>query len=460
MVDGLTSSCGHNRHNLNRLTCDLCPETFGERKKLTVHKALVHKIGELKTYKCHLCKHRTIHAKAFKDHVANHKKVRPYRCETCEKTFASEYLKNQHNIRVHSRVQYKCLMCQSEFKSPGSLRIHQKRDPQQCDICNIQLCSLFKKVNHYKSAHLDEMLFKCGFCQQEFAKLFDMNEHMSTEHAKNDDETNFLKCDHCDYKTFGKFGKAKLRMHNLQHKEKPYLCKVCGKRYVSNSKLEVHQKSVHLGLKEFHCKECDQTFVQKGSIKRHIEQVHNNSKKNIRPYHCDICEKTFTTKGGRNEHKKSAHEKKEPISCEYCGKHLSGKSTLRDHKLLYHLDKVKDCELYYCNACDFKTANKLTLKNHGYRHLDKIEKPHACENCDLRFVQNAQLQRHIKAVHLGIKEFKCEQCDSQYFQNANLQRHIKAVHLGIKEFKCKHCESSFAYPASLKTHVKRRHDHK
>ena len=31
----------------------------------------------------------------------------------------------------------------------------------------------------------------------------------------------------------------------------------------------------------------------------------------------------------------------------------------------------------------------------------------------LMHVKNAQLQRHIKSVHLGIKDFKCDKCESE-----------------------------------------------
>ena len=54
--------CILSQYNENPMTCDHCSETFSERKKLNVHKALNHQIGELKTYKCELCEHSTIHA--------------------------------------------------------------------------------------------------------------------------------------------------------------------------------------------------------------------------------------------------------------------------------------------------------------------------------------------------------------------------------------------------------------
>ena len=107
----------------------------------------MHKIGEVKTYKCDICVYTTIHAQSFKDHMINHKRIKPYKCPTCEKTFALERTMLQHNIRVHNGAQYKCELCEQPFKDPGALRLHQKRVRHNCHICNMNFCTAEFSLN-------------------------------------------------------------------------------------------------------------------------------------------------------------------------------------------------------------------------------------------------------------------------------------------------------------------------
>ena len=48
----------------------------------------------------------------------------------------------------------------------------------------------------------------------------------------------------------------------------------------------------------------------------------------------------------------------------------------------------------------------------------------------------------MKKIHEGVS-FECDQCDLRFTENASLKKHIKIVHLNMKNHKCNECNMSF-----------------
>ena len=61
-----------------------------------------------------------------------------------------------------------------------------------------------------------------------------------------------------------------------------------------------------------------------------------------------------------------------------------------------------------------------------------------------KILLNANLNRHIDAVHKEKKKFKCTICDEVFSQKRALNRHIESVHEGKKSFKCTICDKGFS----------------
>ena len=53
----------------------------------------------------------------------------------------------------------------------------------------------------------------------------------------------------------------------------------------------------------------------------------------------------------------------------------------------------------------------------------------------IKFANKQNLQKHVEAVHEGIKPFKCSVCDVKFANEQNLKTHIETIHEGIKSFK-------------------------
>ena len=61
----------------------------------------------------------------------------------------------------------------------------------------------------------------------------------------------------------------------VSHREKPYQCVECGRRFLQRSSLENHLKVVHLKIKDYVCKLCSKAFGTKENLKTHTKRIHN-----------------------------------------------------------------------------------------------------------------------------------------------------------------------------------------
>ena len=95
---------------------------------------------------------------------------------------------------------------------------------------------------------------------------------------------------------------------------------------------------------------------------------------------------------------------------------------------------------------------KLPIKEH------KIFK---CEECDITYTQDKDLQLHINGMHRDEKNFKCTQCAHTTAWPADLARHVASKHTdGAKKYKCNRdlCTAAFSRSDKLKNHIREKHD--
>ena len=63
-------------------------------------------------------------------------------------------------------------------------------------------------------------------------------------------------------------------------REKPHICKECGKGFNDSCKLKEHILTIHEGIK-FSCDSCGKEYLDRRGLKRHIKNVHGNVKEKI-----------------------------------------------------------------------------------------------------------------------------------------------------------------------------------
>ena len=74
-----------------------------------------------------------------------------------------------------------------------------------------------------------------------------------------------------------------------------------------------------------------------------------------------------------------------------------------------------------------------------------------CGLCQKLFNSKKDLTIHVTKDHHSGKTFNCDQCELSYSSQANLRRHLKAIHEKIL-FSCAVCGNSLSTKQKLKIH--------
>ncbi|XP_015834134.2 zinc finger protein 2 isoform X48 [Tribolium castaneum] len=110
---------------------------------------------------------------------------------------------------------------------------------------------------------------------------------------------------------------------------------------------------------------------------------------------------------------------------------------------------------YECQVCYKQFSSPLQLSRHKLRHR---EKKHKCPNCDKTFVEQWELNSHVRVGHLGKKRFFCDLCDYKTIANNKLQEHIVRKHTRDFKFKCDDCNKGFLNARALTSHKEVAHE--
>lgn len=84
-------------------------------------------------------------------------------------------------------------------------------------------------------------------------------------------------------------------------------------------------------------------------------------------------------------------------------------------------------KIFKCDLCTKTFGYKHVLQNHEKVHTG--EKPYSCEQCNKSFRRDHHLKVHMR-LHSGEKPFTCTEpmCQRRFVQVANLRRHLKTHH--------------------------------
>ncbi|XP_060094146.1 zinc finger protein 436-like [Heteronotia binoei] len=136
------------------------------------------------------------------------------------------------------------------------------------------------------------------------------------------------------------------------HREKPFECSECGKRFSDKCGLKQHQRT-HTGEKPFECSECGKRFSQNGNLQQH-QIMHTGEK----PFDCSECGKKFSHRGGLQYHQRT-HTGEKPFECLECGKRFSINSSLQNHQRTHTGEKP-----FECSECGKRFSRSSNLQQH------------------------------------------------------------------------------------------------
>jgi hypothetical protein len=72
-----------------------------------------------------------------------------------------------------------------------------------------------------------------------------------------------------------------------------------------------------------------------------------------------------------------------------------------------------------------------------------------CDLCEFSSYYGSKLERHLKDVHLGTKDFKC---DKAFSQKSSLTSHEYGIHKKFKNYSCVLCNYTTFTNQELKNH--------
>ncbi|XP_041664755.1 gastrula zinc finger protein XlCGF57.1-like [Cheilinus undulatus] len=256
----------------------------------------------------------------------------------------------------------------------------------------------------------------------------------------------------------------KKKRQKKQKDERPFICSVCGKRYVGKNNLNQHMLR-HSGEKKFSCSVCEKSFIGKVEMVRHM-RVHTDE----RQFSCSVCGKQFKRNGALKSHS-IIHTGEKPFSCSICGRKFYELGNLRAHAVVHTGEKPFSCsvcgkgfshhgnmrrhsvvhtgkKLFSCSVCGKSFAQHEHLRAHSVIHTG--EKPFNCLVCGKSFSHHRYLSAH-SIVHTGEKPFSCLVCGKSFTRHVNLTRH-SIVHTGKKPFSCSVCDRTFTRLQHVRKH--------
>ncbi|KAH8335575.1 hypothetical protein KR074_006119 [Drosophila pseudoananassae] len=133
-------------------SCNLCPNVYSQRVKLTEH-LKVH--NNDKPHECEICNKKFRQTTQLARHMNSHTGNRPYKCDFCDSCFGDPSTRIKHQ-RIHTNERpYKCKFCTKTFSYSNVLRVHIKTHtgerPYSCQYCHKKFSQPHHRKYHEKT---------------------------------------------------------------------------------------------------------------------------------------------------------------------------------------------------------------------------------------------------------------------------------------------------------------------
>ncbi|GAB0096618.1 zinc finger protein 732-like isoform X1 [Sergentomyia squamirostris] len=224
---------------------------------------------------CTICSKKCLRKYLLEEHMWKHSsKERPFSCSECPKKFIT-YKKLKLHEMIHlpdeQKLIHPCPHCEKRFSKMPKMQahvraVHIKEKPFICEECG-KTFATNDGLKEHRIIHSDETPFQCSLCPKRFKNMPRLKQHLDSHNNTT------YECPHCGIKLNTK---ATLKMHMVVHSDvKKYKCHYCGNEYKRSKALKNHL-ILHTGLRPYSCPFCDKTFANGSNCRSHKKKAHPN----------------------------------------------------------------------------------------------------------------------------------------------------------------------------------------
>ena len=236
-----------------------------------------------------------------------HKKIKPYKCNSCNLLCSDEHDLKAHLNSVHESNKPKICSISgvSSLKLLGSFKNRPEQVLKEVIDESKTTNSGSDSIKVSESTVLLRPKIRKSFSTniQKPAKLVRvLSPVLSSEDGSKNQPPKKFTCQICDAHFATKTNVAN-HIRSVHDGKKNFLCAECDKTFSYRTSLLVHKRRVHEKIK-FPCSRCESQLGCAFTLKKHIERVHEGKKSR---FECSKCPKTFTTKQAFINHYKKKH---------------------------------------------------------------------------------------------------------------------------------------------------------
>ncbi|XP_021965590.2 zinc finger protein 782 [Folsomia candida] len=226
-----------------------------------------------------------------------------------------------------------------------------------------------------------------------------------------------------------------------------YSCGVCLSKFRRARLLRLHLRTEHQGFCQFQCQVCQNKYESQGLLDSHMIVRHETEEKS---FFCtkSECGKGFTLELNFLSHmRRHKVDKSKIVVCSVCDVRFVNQAYLDKHASVHATWK--------CDFCEITLGTKNSWQRHVRTHTG--EKPVKCDQCEESFIDKRTRRKHVIRRHTTVQHL-CSLCGKGFPFKYSLKLHVQKVHENLKRYECSECGEKFQTGSSLKAHTIREHN--